>query len=85
MAQIKYDKVQKEIFKSTPIGRAYLEYNEKVGGEPFGYCTGMDLDVDIDKEYGGIVGLYHECIKQRKTWEELLGTSGKWDEIPEEK
>ena len=31
MAQVKYDKVQIEIFKTTPIGRAYLEYNEKVG------------------------------------------------------
>ena len=82
MAKIKYDKVQKEIFNSSPIGRAYLEYNDKVGGEPFGYCTGMD--VDIDKEYGGLIGLYHECIKQGKTWEELLKTSGGWDEIPVE-
>lgn len=83
MAKIVYDKTQKEIFSLTPVGRAYLEYNEKVGGEPFGYGIGM-ADVDIDKEYGGLVGLYHECIKQGKTWEELLKTSGKWDEIPQE-
>lgn len=81
MAKIIYDDVQEEIFKSDPVGRAYWEYNEKVGGEPFGYCTGMSTSVDIDKEYGGLVGLYHECIKQKKTWEELLGTSGNWDEI----
>ena len=56
--------------------------NEKVGGKPFGFTIGMDLSVDIDKEYGGLVGLYHECIKQGKTWEELLGTDGNWDEIP---
>ena len=83
MAKIEYDDVQKEIFSLTPIGRAYMEYNEKVGGEPFGYSTGMPV-IDIDKEYGGIVGLYHECIKKGKTWEELLGTDGKWDEIPVE-
>lgn len=82
MAKIKYDKVQKEIFNSSPIGRAYWEYNEKVGGEPFGYGAGMN--VDIDKEYGGIIGLYHECIKQGKTWEELLKTDGRWDELIEE-
>ena len=83
MAKIEYDEDDIEIFKMTPIGRAYLEYNEAVGGEPFGECVGMP-DFDIDKMYGGIVGLYHECIKQGKTWEELLQTSGKWDEIPEE-
>lgn len=82
MARVKYDKVQEEIFALTPHGRAYLEYNEKVGGEPFGYTTGMSVAVDIDKEYGGLVGMYHECIKQGKTWEELLGTSGVADEIP---
>ncbi len=83
MAKIKYDKVMKEIFNSSPIGRAYWEYNEKVGGEPFGECVGMPV-IDIDKEYGGLVGLYHECIKQGKTWEELLKTGGRWDEIPTE-
>jgi hypothetical protein len=81
MGKIIYDKVQERIYNSSPIGRAYWEYNEKVGGKPFGYTLGMDLSVDIDKEYGGLVGLYHECIKQGKTWEDLLGTDGKWDEL----
>lgn len=83
MAKIEYDDVQEEIFKETPIGRAYWEYNEKVGGKPFGYCTGMPV-IKIDEDYGGLVGLYHECIKQGKTWEELLQTTGNWDELPEE-
>ena len=30
---------------------------------------------------GGEIELYRECIKQGKSWQELLGTSGKWDEI----
>ena len=83
MAKIEYDDVQKEIFSLTPIGRAYLEYNEAVGGEPFGNTLGMP-EFEIDKKYGGLVGLYHECVKQGKTWEELLGTTGKWEEIPTE-
>lgn len=83
MTKIDYDKEQMEIFSLSPIGKAYLEYNEKVGGKPFGYCTGAP-DFHIDEKYGGIVGLYAECIKQGKTWEELLQTTGNWDEIPEE-
>lgn len=83
MAKIKYDKEQRELFKLSPVGRAYLEYNEKVGGKPFGYCTGAP-DYRIDEKYGGIEGLYKECIEQEKTWEELLQTSGNWEEIPEE-
>jgi hypothetical protein len=83
MAKIEYDEVQKKIFSFTPVGRAYMEYNERVGGEPFGYTIGMDV-VDIDATYGGLVGLYNECIKQGKTWEEILGISGSSDEIPEE-
>lgn len=80
MAKIEYTKTDIEIFKLNSIGRAYLEYNDKVGGEPFGYCTGMP---DFEEKYGGIEGLYEECIKHGKTWEELLNTTGKWDELPE--
>lgn len=83
MAKIEYDNVQKEIFELTPVGKAYLRYNEEIGGEPFGYTVGMP-DIDIEKEYGGLIGLYNECIKQGKTWEELLQTTGNWDELPEE-
>lgn len=82
MAKIEYTKTDIEIFKLNSIGRAYLEYNDKVGGEPFGYCTGMP-DFEVEEKYGDIEGLYEECIKQGKTWEELLNTTGKWDELPE--
>lgn len=82
MAKIEYTKTDIEIFKLNSIGRAYLGYNDKVGGEPFGYCTGMP-DFEVEEKYGGIEGLYEECIKQGKTWEELLNTTGKWDELPE--
>ena len=69
---------QIEIYKMDDEGRAYLKYNELVGGEPFGYCIGCP---DIDSMYGGIVGLYQECIKQKKTWQELIGSG--WDELQE--
>ena len=69
--KVEYDDIDIKLFKSDPIGRVYLEYNDTVGGEPFNRC-GVE-GVDIDKPYGGEIGLYHECIKQRKTWEDLLG------------
>ena len=77
------DKVQRDIYRSSPIGRAYLEYYEHIGGEPFGCTVGMPVEVyeAVYKQYGGEIGLYEECIKQGKSWQELLSTSGKWDEI----
>lgn len=58
-----------EILNETEEGKKYLEYNEKIGGERFGYGVGMP---DIDEKYGGEIGLYDECIKRGITWEELL-------------
>ena len=86
MAKKVFDEIQRDIYSRSPIGRAYLEYNDKVGGEPFGFNGAMPVDVldAVDVKYGGVVGLYHECIKQGKTWEVLLDTSGKWDELQEE-
>ena len=81
MGKVKYTDVEKEIFNMSATGRAYLEYNEKVGGEPFGNCLGMP-EFNIENRFGGIVGLYQECIKQGVTWEKLLETDGKWEEIP---
>ena len=83
MAKNVFDDVQRDIYSRSPIGRAYLEYNDTVGGEPFGYNDGMPSSVydAVDNDYGGLIGLYKECIKQGKTWEELLGTSGEWEEI----
>lgn len=61
-------------------GRKYLEYNEKVGGKPFGFTTGMP-DFHVEERFGGIIGLYNECIKRNIAWEELLNTDGKFDEL----
>lgn len=80
--RIEYDEVDTKLFSMSKEGKAYLEYNEKVGGEPFNdLCIGAP-DFKIEEKYGSIEGLYKECIKQGKTWEELLQTTGKWDELP---
>lgn len=81
MAKVKLTEEDEMIYSFTPQGKAYLEYNEAVGGEPFGECMGMP-DLQIEEKYGGVVGLYHECIKQGKTWQELTGWNGHSDEIP---
>lgn len=69
MAKVKLLPEQIEMYQLDEEGKAYLEYNEKVGGEPFGYSfDGLSL---VDK-FDNITELYRECIKQNKTWEELL-------------
>ena len=68
MSKIKYSQNKIKMFELTSVGKKYLEYNEKVGGEPFGYGVGMP---DISK-YGDIIGLYDYCIKHNITWEKLL-------------
>ena len=66
------EELQKKLREQSPIVRAYEEYKEKIGGVPVGEGIGFP-DFHIEERFGGIVGLYHECIKQGKTWEELLG------------
>ena len=79
MAKVELSKFDIEFLNDTPEGRKYLEYNEKIGGERFGYCIGCP---DIDTLYGGEIGLYEECIKRGVTWEQLLNKDKhNWDEL----
>jgi len=80
------DMEDRRILSKYPIGRAYIEYYDKIGGKAFGYNDGMPVEIldRVDNEFGGVVGLYHECIRQGKSWEELLDTDGAWEEIPKE-
>lgn len=75
--KVEYDDIDIKFFKSDPIGRVYLAYNDVVGGEPFNK-SGV-VGVDVDALYGGEIGVYHECIKQGKTWEEILGVNTNFD------
>lgn len=64
------DELDREILSRTPEGRIYLEYNEKVGGEPWGEGIGIP---QYEEKYKTLVDMYRDCIRQNKTWEELLG------------
>ncbi len=69
MTKVEYEQHEIKILELTPEGKKYLEYNEKVGGKPFGYCVGGH---NIDEKFGGIIGLYDYCISHNITWEKLL-------------
>ena len=71
MSKIKYDSVDLKYFKETEEGRKYLEYNDKVGGEPIGLMVPFGYPDGVE-EMGGVIAVYDECIKQGKTWEDLL-------------
>lgn len=70
--KIKIDDIQKELYQLDEVGRAYLEYNEKVGGEPIGLTMPYGYPEGVES-MGGVIAVYQKCIKQKKTWQELLG------------
>ena len=69
------DTIDKQMMSTTPEGRAYIEYNEKIGGDriglevPWGYppCIEEYLEQGHTLE-----GLYRECIERGVSWEELF-------------
>jgi hypothetical protein len=71
MSKIEYDSVDLKYFKETEEGRKYLEYNDKVGGEPIGLIVPFGYPDGVE-EMGGVIAVYDECIKQGITWEDLL-------------
>ena len=71
MAKIEYDSVDLKYFNETEEGRKYLEYNDKVGGEPIGLIVPFGYPEGVE-EMGGVIAVYNECIKRKITWEELL-------------
>lgn len=79
--QESYSREAQEIFSLSEDGIAYLEYNQKVGGSPFGCTVGMPV-VNLE-QYGGLSGMYRECIKRGISWEELLQWDGHSDELGE--
>ena len=69
-AKLQPDEIK--LLQADEEGKAYLEYNEKVGGEPIGLIVPFGYPNGVN-EMGGVIAVYQECIKQGKTWEELLG------------
>ena len=72
MAKYELEDWEIEDLKEEPEGRAYLEYNDKVGGKPIGLIVPFGYPEGVE-EIGGVIAVYKECIKQGKTWEDLLG------------
>ena len=71
MAKIEYDKSDIALFEMDEEGQKYLEYNDKVGGEPIGLIVPFGYPEGVE-EMGGVIAVYDECIRQGITWEKLL-------------
>ena len=69
--KIVYDDEDIALFRETEEGRKYLEYNEKVGGEPIGLMVPIGYPDGVE-EMGGVIAVYEECIRRGITWEDLL-------------
>ena len=69
--KIVYDDADIELFRETDEGRKYLEYNEKVGGDPIGLMIPIGYPAGVE-EMGGVIAVYEECIRRGITWEDLL-------------
>jgi hypothetical protein len=80
MGKIEYDEADLKLFKMDEEGRKYLEYNDKVGGEPIGLTVPFGYPEGVEK-MGGVIAVYDECIKQGITWEELLDYKQPPDDI----
>ncbi|NLO49280.1 MAG: hypothetical protein GX111_13385 [Clostridiales bacterium] len=52
-------------------GKAYLEYNNAVGGEPISFVIPFGY-LDRVEEHGGVIPVYKDCIERGITWEEFL-------------
>ena len=71
MSKIEHDSVDLKYFNETEEGRKYLEYNDKVGGEPIGLMVPFGYPDGVE-EMGGVIAVYDHCIKHGITWEDLL-------------
>ena len=69
--KIVYDDWEIEMFRESEEGRKYLEYNEKVGGEPLGLMVPIGYPAGVE-EMGGVIAVYEECIRRGIPWEDLL-------------
>lgn len=69
------DQVDKEILRNSPEGRAYVEYNERIGGDnlglnvPWGYPSRVQKYLD---EGHTVEEIYRECLRKGISWEEMF-------------
>ena len=69
--KVQYEDWELRLFNKTDEGRAYIKYNDVVGGEPIGQIVPFGYPEGVEKR-GGVIAVYEECIKRGITWEELL-------------
>lgn len=69
-----------KILQADEEGRAYIEYNDKVGGEPIGLIVPFGYPPGVE-ERGGVIAVYKECIEKGVTWETLLDFKTSKDDI----
>jgi len=80
MAKVKLSQEDIKLYELTPEGRAYLEYNDKIGGDPIGLMVSIGYPDGFEK-LGGVIATYKECIKEGKTWESLLNYKEPPDDV----
>ena len=71
MPKVQYEPWEIKLFNETKEGRKYLEYNDKVGGEPIGLMVPFGYPEGVE-EMVCVIAVYEECIKRGKTWEDML-------------
>jgi hypothetical protein len=77
--KVQYSESELKEFEQTEEGKAYLEYNNCIGGEPLGLIVPFGYPKGVS-ERGGVIAVYKECIRKGKTWEKLLGV----EPVPED-
>lgn len=80
MAKIELSRGQIELFNMDDEGKAYLKYNDLIGGDPIGLTVPFGYPDGVES-MGGVVAIYDECIKQGKIWEELLNYKEPLDKV----
>lgn len=71
MAKVELEDWEVKDYEQTEEGRKYLEYNNKVGGEPLGLMIPFGYPEGFER-YGSVIAVYDDCIKRGVTWENLL-------------
>jgi len=72
MPKVRYDAWEIRLFEETEEGRKYLEYNQKIGGDPISLTVPVGYPPGVE-EMGGVTAVYEKCLEKGITWEELLG------------
>lgn len=71
---------QKALYSTSEDGKAYIAYNERIGGESLGLDVPVGYPEGVE-EQGGVIAVYEKCIEKGIAWEELLGVYYEYDPL----